>query len=153
MTTHLSIIDQFVSLWGRKDNPVLATKAEIDEVENSLSMILPESYKYMVQKYGDVYTPNILDTIVEKNVELVDVQNFSLPKQAAEDTMAYEKAGMPGGHFAFASDCMGNLFCFRIDECKEISTEPSIWFFDHDFVTMDKAYNNFYEWLNNYLKL
>jgi len=140
-------------LWGRKDNPVTTTKAEIDEIENSLSIILPQSYKYMVQKYGDVYTPNLLDTIVDKDIELVDVQNFALPKQAAEDTIAYENAGMPKGYFAFASDCMGNLFCFRIDECNTINNEPAIWFFDHDFSTMDKAFSNFYEWLSNYINL
>ena len=60
--------------------------------------------------------------------------------------------GMPEGFICFASDCMGNMFCFKIDECKD-KQEAGIWFFDHDFCEIEKIFNNFNEWLEAYIAL
>ncbi|HEY6019507.1 MAG TPA: SMI1/KNR4 family protein, partial [Candidatus Paceibacterota bacterium] len=82
-----------------------------------------------------------------------DIQNFLLPSQMLEDTRAYEAAGMPKGYLAFSSDCMGNMFCFKIDECKIQLNDPSIWFFDHDFVEIESIANGFIEWLEKYVEV
>jgi SMI1/KNR4 family protein SUKH-1 len=149
----IDLIDTFVSKWNRNEEPRYATTQEVEEVENKLKILLPESYKYLVKKFGDVYTPNVLDEIVDRELEISDVQNFSLPAQAAEDTAAYIEAGMPDGFLAFANDCMGNMFCFKLNECTVEIKEPPIWFFDHDFITIKKIYNNFGDWLTKYVEL
>ena len=43
--------------------------------------------------------------------------------------------GMPKGHILFASDCKGNMFCFKLDDCMSKQVDLPVWFFDHnDFV-------------------
>lgn len=151
MNTSCSVVDKFVALWNKNEALVSATSHDIQKLESTLGIRLPNCYVYLITKYGDLYAPNLLDAIVEKELELNDIQNFLLPNQILEDTKAYEIAGMPEGYLAFASDCMGNMFCFKIDECKRQLNEPSIWFFDHDFVEIESIANNFNEWLGNYV--
>lgn len=153
MKNEIEKINKFATKWQRNSNSLTSTVNEIEEVENKLNIKLPKSYKYLVQKYGDIYTPDILDAIVDKELDFADVQNFILPRQAVEDTLAYEEAGMPKGYFAFASDCMGNMFCFKLDECYDCDKEPPIWFFDHDFVEINKISECLIEWLESYIEI
>jgi hypothetical protein len=153
MNSANTVIDSFAQKWNRHEAPTLAEESELLEVEAKLNANFPNSYRYFVLKYGDVYSPDILDKIVDKEFDLSNVQNFMLPGQAVIDTEAYEKAGMPTGYFAIASDSMGNIFCFKLDECRKTDQEPSVWFFDHDFTYMKKIFDGFDVWLKSYADL
>lgn len=153
MANKLDIIDRFKEKWDLNDSPNFATAEEIKHLENKLSASLPESYKYLTNKYGDIYSPDILGFISDKEIELFDVQSFFILNQVIEESKAHEEAGMPGGYIAFASDCMGNLFCFNLEECAIGAPEPAIWLFDHDFTEMKKISSSFIEWLNTYVDL
>lgn len=50
----------------------------------------------------------------------------------------------------FASDSMGNIFGFLSADLKSEHESSSVYFFDHDFDTVDKIANSFSEWLNEY---
>jgi hypothetical protein len=153
MSISCSIVDEFVALWNVSETLAAANSHDIQELESPLGIKLPNCYVYLITEYGDIYSPNLLDVIVDKELELNDVQNFLHPNQMLEDTKAYEAAGMPKGYLAFASDCMGNMFCFKIDECKNQTIVPSIWLFDHDFLVIKPIANSFNVWLGNYVGL
>ena len=146
------IIRKFVEIWGVEQDPKLASTEEIDSAEKHLGFALPKEYIELVTKYGAVYCPNLLDQIVELEAEIPDVQNFSLPSEMIEQTQMYTQAGMPEGFLAFASDCMGNMFCYEVSELKNSKT-AGIWFFDHDFCEIEKINENINEWLSSYIEL
>ena len=150
MSPEFQIIDEFVKKWNQNESLLSATNDDISNVENVLNIILPKSYKYLITTYGDIYTPDTLETIVDKEVDLNDIQNFELPNQAIEDTKSWQEAGLPSGYYAFASDSMGSMFCFKNSECQNKAQEPPVWFFDHDFVEIEKISENFLTWLGCY---
>jgi hypothetical protein len=150
MNTQFSTIDEFVKNWNQNDSLQTATLEEIEKVENQLNLKLPNSYKYLVTHFGDLYTPDTLETIVDNDLEINDVQDFDLPIQALERTQSWKKAGLPTGYYAFASDSMGNMFCFKYDECNNENSEPHIWFFDHDFIEIEEEAENLLSWLKRF---
>lgn len=150
MSEYQNIFQTFVEQWGSKSETKKSSDNDIQKLEATFEILLPEEYKYFINQCGDVYCPNLLDTICDNELELSDVQNFFLPDQAIKDTDAYIKAGMPEGYFAFASDCMGNMFCFKIEELKNKSIKPAIWFFDHDYVSMEKISDSFVDWIQKF---
>jgi len=145
-------IKEFVDIWGVEQAPKFASTEDIESAEKHLGFSLPKEYVELVTKYGDVYCPNLLDEIVDLEAEIPDVSNFSLPSEMIEQTQMYIQAGMPEGFLAFASDCMGNLFCFKVSEIKQTET-AGIWFFDHDFCEIEKINESFNDWLCSYIEL
>lgn len=150
MTEEFSAIDKFVKKWNKNESLTPGASKDISDVEQSLNITLPSSYKYLVTRYGDIYAPDLLDAIVDEEYDLNDLQNFELPTQALKDTKAWQETGLPPGFYAFASDCMGNMFCFKNSECQSENQEPPIWFFDHDFVEIEKIAENLTAWLDSY---
>jgi hypothetical protein len=54
----------------------------------------------------------------------------------------------------FASDSMGNLFCFRrVAPDSPRADDAEVWFFDHEFCRDSKVADSFDAWLLSYLKL
>ena len=145
-------IKSFVEIWGVEQEPKYASTEDIESAEKHLGFSLPKEYVELVTKYGDVYCPNLLDEIVDLEAEIPDVQNFCLPSEMIKQTQQYTKAGMPEGFLGFASDCMGNVFCFKVSEIKN-SEAVGIWFFDHDFCEIEKINENFNKWLCSYIEL
>ena len=60
---------------------------------------------------------------------------------------------MPSGFIAIANDCMGNFFCYRLSDCRGPESEAPIWFFDHDFVEVERIFDNLEQWLGSYAAL
>ena len=145
-------IKKFVEIWGAEHDSKFASTEDIDSAEQHLGFVLPKEYIELVTKYGDVYCPDLLDEIVDTEADIPDVQNFSLPSEMIEQTEMYIQGGMPDGFLDFASDCMGNMFCFKVAELKN-SEAAGIWFFDHDFCEIEKINENFNEWLSSYIEL
>ncbi|UFH60331.1 SMI1/KNR4 family protein [Sulfurovum mangrovi] len=150
MNTVFSKIDEFVKKWNQNESLQPATLEEIDKVERHLNIKLPKSYKYLMTRYGNLYTPDILETIVDNNLEINDLQDFDLPAQALERTESWQKAGLPVGYYAFASDSMGNMFCYKNSDCSDESFEPHIWFFDHDFIEIEQESENLLSWIKKF---
>lgn len=147
------VIREFVETWNCNRALRTATTEEILETEAAIGLTLPSGYKTLVSLYGDVYTPDILDAVVDQNLDLPNIQNFILPREALEDTRLYVSAGMPEGYFGFASDASGNMFCFSLNDLAGGTGDSAVWFFDHDFVDMTKQSDSFVEWLNSYVEI
>lgn len=150
--SNIEIIKQFISAWSASEEQPKASEQDVKDAESVLGFSLPKGYVDIVTKYGSVYCPDLLDAIVEEEADISDVQNFDLPEDLLKNTEMYIGMGMPEGFVCFASDCMGNMFCFKSEECKG-QPESGIWFFDHDFCEIEKIFDNFYEWLEAYIAL
>ena len=110
-----------------------AAEADVNYMEAALKTVLPASYRTFITSWGEAFTPSLLTLIVNKELNLFDVQNIPLPRRAVEDTQLYWSGGMPSHLVGFANDCMGNLFGFA--RLKPDSARPSdapILVFDHD---------------------
>ena len=62
-------------------------------------------------------------------------------------------SGMPKGHVLIASDCKGNMFCFKLSDCASKQIDVAVWFFDQGLCTITKVSDSFTEWLAEFNKL
>ena len=107
-----------------------------------------------MQKHGAVQTPSVLSLIVDGEHEQWDVMSISKIAELIEGTKGYWSAGMSEQLVGFASDSMGNLYCFRRVASKTPRADDSeVWFFDREFCSDSKVADSFDEWLLSYLKL
>ena len=146
-------IDLFVKNWGTKQTMVPIEMHDIDALESQLTAILPDSYKYLISTYGLVHTPNVMTKIVDLNVEVADVQDFLSLGDVSSLSKLYEMSGMPKGHILFASDCEGNMFCFKLAECQSKQGDAPVWFYNHSLCTIEKVSESFGDWLEQFNKL
>ena len=146
-------IDLFVKNWGSKQSMTPIDSADIAELEQRLAAILPNSYKYLLSNYGLVHTPNVLSRICDLGVDISEVQDFLSLEDVYSLSKLYEMSGMPKGHVLFASDCKGNMFCFKLSDCECQLIDIPVWFFDHQLNTVKQVSSSFSEWLGEFNKL
>ncbi len=123
---------------------------DIVELETKLNTDLPESYKYLITTYGLVHTPNVLTRICDLGVDISEVQDFLSLEDVFSLSKLYEMGGMPKGHILFASDCKGNMFCFKLSDCENKQKDVPVWFYNHGLCTIEKAADSFSEWLEQF---
>jgi hypothetical protein len=123
---------------------------DIIELEKRLNATLPDAYKYLLSSYGLVHSPNVLTKICDLGVDISDVQDFLSLDDVFSLSKLYEMTGMPKGHVLFASDCKGNMFCFKLADCETKHADIPVWFFDQGFCTVKKVSNSFSEWLDQF---
>jgi hypothetical protein len=146
-------IDLFVKNWGTKDAMAPIDIDDIVELETKFNAFLPDSYKYLLSTYGLVHTPNVLTKICDLNVPISEVQDFLSLDDVFSLSKLYEMSGMPKGHVLFASDCKGNMFCFKLADCEHKQVDASVWFYNHGLCTVDKVSDSFSEWLEQFNEL
>jgi hypothetical protein len=149
----MNSIDLFVKNFGGKNSMVPISNSDIAELESKLGVFLPDSYKYLISTYGLVHTPNVLTKICDLGVDISEVQDFLSLEDIASLSKLYEMSGMPKGHILFASDCRGNMFCFKLTDCKSKQEDLPVWFFDQGLCTVNKVSNSFTEWLEGFNEL
>ena len=146
-------IDLFVKNWGTKQAMVPIDNHDIEALETKLNAFLPDSYKYLISTYGLVHTPNVLTKIVDLNAEISDVQDFLSLDDVYSLSKLYEMSGMPKGHVLFASDCKGNMFCFKLSDCETEQKDIPVWFYNHGLCTVNKVSDSFSDWLGQFNEL
>lgn len=149
-STVIHSIDLFVDNWGNKHAMTPIPLSDITELEQKLVAFLPESYKYLLITYGLVHSPNVLTTICDLNVEIVDVQDFLSVGDVFSLSQLYQMSGMPKGHILFASDVKGNMFCFKQSDCQQKNMDIPVWFYDHGLGTVSKVSDSFSDWLTQF---
>jgi len=149
----MNSIDTFVKNWGSKNAMVPIKRDDIAELESKLNAFLPDSYKYLISTYGLVHTPNVLTKICDLNSDVSEVQDFLSLDDVSSLSQLYELSGMPKGHILFASDCKGNMFCFKLNECASQQADAPVWFFDHGACTVTQVSHSFTEWLEQFNEL
>lgn len=149
----MNSIDLFVKNWGSKSAMVPISDHDIKELESKLTVFLPDSYKYLISTYGLVHTPNVLTKICALNSELSEVQDFLSLEDIYSLSSLYEMSGMPKGHILFASDCKGNMFCFKLTDCTSQKKDLPVLFFDYDLCTVTTVSDSFIGWLEQFNEL
>lgn len=145
-------IDLFIESWCNKSTMTPITGHDIDELESALSIILPDAFKYLISTYGLIHTPNVLTKICDLNSNVSEVQDFLSLEDIYSLSKLYEMTGMPKGHVLFASDCKGNMFCFKSSDCESKTADVPVWFFDQGMLTVTKVSNSFTAWLEAFNK-
>jgi hypothetical protein len=143
----MTSIDLFVKNWGSKQTMVPISSDDIAELESKLKAYLPDSYKYLLSTYGLIHTPNVLTKICDLGVEISEVQDFLSLEDVFSLSKLYEMSGMPKGHVLFASDCKGNMFCFKLSDCENKQIDVPVWFYDYGLCTVTQVSHSFTEWL------
>ena len=140
-------LSRFVEKWTIPDYPperVLA--ADLREAAKRLGFKFPSDYEREVLDVG-LPRPTIalLDAIVERELDVASVGDFYSPEEIVSDTTAWRAIGMPDHLIAIAADDSGNKFCFST---LQLDTErQGMWFFDHDFGTVEEIASSFSAWI------
>lgn len=146
-------IDAFIQRWGNQSMMAPIPTQDITTVETTLNILLPESFKYLISTYGLIRSPNALTKVCSLSSDVSQVQDFLSLDDMSSLSKLYELTGMPKGHILFASDCKGNMFCFKATECETQQVDLPVWYFDRDIGTVTKVSNTFIKWLDNFNKL
>jgi hypothetical protein len=149
----LNSIDNFVKKWGSKNTMFPISTDDISALEIELTLFLPDSYKYLLSTYGLVHSPNVLTKVCDLNSNISAVQDFLSLDDVLSLTKLYELTGMPKGHILFASDCKGNMFCFKLTDCVNKKIDIPVWIYEQKNCSVKKVSTSFIEWLNEFTKL
>ena len=146
----MNSIDLFVKNWGSKQAMSPIASADILALKTRLTATLPESYKYLLAHYGLVHSQNVLTKICDLGVDIAEVQDFLSLEDVDSLSKLYEMTGMPKGHILFASDCKGNMFCFKLSDCGTSNKDAPVWFYNHDLRTVSQVADTFSAWLDRF---
>jgi hypothetical protein len=137
---------------ARPEVPVFAS--DLDQAEERLGVLFPIAYREFATTYGVVSAPILLDLIVKNEASLWDIRSFFSASECADTTEMCRSGGMSARLVAFASDSMGNIFCFdQGDLLNERPDDAPVWFFDHEFCEDSRLSESFDSWLKAYLAL
>lgn len=146
----MQAIDIFIDNFCNKQNMTPIAPADILVLEERLSATLPESYKYLLLNYGLLHSPNVMTKTCDLSVEFTQVQDFLSLEDVYALSKLYELSGMPKGHILFASDCEGNMFCFKLSDCLQATSDIAVWFYHQNMQTIEKTADTFQQWLGEF---
>lgn len=143
-------LGRFIALWTHADYPPDIVSADaLERAEQDLQFRFPADYRSAVLQSGlPRPTIDLLDTIVDRNLDLPDVSDFLSPSDVIAVTRDWRPLGLPANLVAFATDCMGNLFCFAADT--GAGEASPIFLFDHDEKSVDLIAHSFTGWIEGY---
>ena len=76
---------------------------------------------------GNIWTPDILDFVVDKEPDLADVQ-FRTPDEIFDDKINFWTKQVSTDIIPFATDYMGNIFSFLASDLKQKTETADIYF-------------------------
>ena len=143
----------FVDRFNKNDSNKPESEADIVSFEQEYGITLPLDYKEFLKVYGDIWTPDILDLMDDKELDFPDVQEFWKLHQIKKDKNNGWTSQLDTNLIPFASDCMGNIFGFKMNELKGAVDATNIYFYDHDFESIELVSESFTKWIEEYLKI
>ncbi len=141
-------LSRFFEKWTNSNyppQPVLA--ANLRKAEELLAFNFPSDYESEVLCVG-LPRPTIalLDAIVERELDVSSVGDFYSPEEIVSETTVWKDIGMPCHLIAIAGDESGNKFCFSALQLN--TDQQGVWFFDHDFGTVEEIASSFSAWID-----
>lgn len=150
MTPQEQIYSTFAERFHKGDNSALVSEVDIAVIEANTKVRLPKAYTAFLMKFGPVYTPDILDIVVLRKSPIIAVQEFLAPADVIESSASIGIKSC----VAFATDCSGNVFCFkRLPKAEPRLDDAPIWLFDHETGKSSKVAPSFDTWLSNFAQL
>ena len=146
-------MDRFIALWTHPDSaPESVVEEELQGAEHRLQTHLPTAYRNAILEFGlPKPTIELLDAICDRELDLPSVGNFLGPKEIVEVTEDWRDLGMPEELVAFATDGMGNLFCFPTNS--NVSDDQPVFLWDHDSKEVESVASSFSGWIEGYCRL
>ncbi|HYD13482.1 MAG TPA: SMI1/KNR4 family protein [Allosphingosinicella sp.] len=140
---------RFAELWTHPEYPPTpVSEFNLRAVEKDLGFTFPTDYRDAVVQVGLVSpTIELLDTIVNRELDMADLSELLEPNEILATTEVWREMGLPADLVAFATDCSGNLFCFGPNGA------PTIFLFDHDFGTTREVAPSFSQWIDRFCAL
>ncbi len=149
-----AILLAFAVQWGDPTYPpLIVEKSELEDAEKTLGVLFPEDYKAGILSGGmPSFTPALLDAIADLQIDLHDLSALNPPDQIVEETLGWREIGLPKNLIVIGYDSMGNKFCFDVADLQS-DTVPSapVYFWDHDFDTVELVGASFPEWIGSYI--
>lgn len=141
---------RFITLWTHGDyGPEPVSEEELERAERQLQTRFPADYRSDLLQFGlPRPTIELLEAIVDRGLDLHDVGDFLGPSEVVTVTEDWRALGLPETLVAFATDCMGNLFCFATDG--GVDEAAPIFFFDHDQGSIDAVASSFACWIDEF---
>lgn len=149
----MSIFNLFSNKYNKSDDAKPSTQSNIDSLEREFQINLPNDYKNFLLNYGNIWTPDIVDLIVDEDLDLNDVQQFWDIKSIINDKKNEWTSQVSLDIIPFASDCMGNIFAFSSKDLQQKKEIADVYFFDHDFDTVEKIADSFINWIDRFNKI
>ena len=146
-------LSRFIALWTHPEHtPDPVSEDDLDDAEGRLQTRLPTDYRNAVLQLGlPRPTIELLDAIVDRELDLRDLSEFLSPAEIVSVTQDWRDLGLPEELVAFATDCMGNLFCFPMQA--DGGGEVPVFFFDHDERTVDVIASSFTRWIEEFCRV
>lgn len=143
-------MSRFVALWTHPAHvPARVSRDDLEGVERRLQSQLPREYKDAILAFGlPQPTIDLLNSICDRELDLRDVSDFLGPDEMVEVASEWRDLGLPEELVAFATDCMGNLFCFAT-EAGAGGVQP-VFFWDHDSKEVDIVAPSFSRWIEDF---
>jgi len=143
-------LSRFIALWTHPQHPAdSVSREELEGAERRLRTSLPPDYRNAVLQFGlPRPTIELLGAIVDRQLDLRDVSDFLSPAEMASVTQDWRDLGLPEQLVAFATDSMGNLFCFPTEP--DASGAAPVFFFDHDSRTVELIAPSFARWIDDF---
>lgn len=141
-------IDDFINQWCGKKAMVPVAIDAITACEEKMKLSLPKSYQYLISTYGLLHTPNVMSKTCTIGSRIGQTQDFLSLEDMSALTELYQMSGMPKGHVLFASDCQGNMFCFKRADCLVETRDCPVWFYDNNTREVTQVAESLSEWLN-----
>ncbi|HTA63569.1 MAG TPA: SMI1/KNR4 family protein [Bacteroidia bacterium] len=151
MTTE--IFKAFADRFNKSDTAKPASALEVEKLEKEFKVFMPADFKDFLLRVGNIFTPNILSLIVDKNIELNGVQEFWDIERITWDKKNEWTSKLETDLIPFASDCLGNLFAFMASDIKQQKQTAVVYLFDHEFDTIEKKAASFTEWVDGFNKI
>jgi len=126
---------------------------DINQFEKDYSIRFPDDFRKFLLEFGNLWTPNILDLIVDNDSDLNDIQDFWKIERIRYDKAKEWTAQLEFDLIPIASDSMGNIIGYSTKEITYINQNSTLYFFDHDFDTIEPINKSFTEMLKSYLVL
>lgn len=143
-------IDVFIENWCGRSAMTPISLEDITELESSINHILPRAYKYLLNTYGLVRSPNVMSKTIDLDTKLAQVHDFLNVDDVSSLSRLYEMSGMATGYILFASDSSGNMFCFKRTDCDVQQDDCAVWFFNSGSYTTNLVNHSFIEWLKGF---
>ena len=72
----MEIFNKFRERFDKNDDLEKASESHIEKLKAELNIIIPNQVKLFLTEYGNIYSPEILDLIVDNEINLWDIQEF-----------------------------------------------------------------------------
>ncbi len=144
---------EFVEKWAHYQTASV-TPAALDGAEQRLGTLLPAAYRAGVLALGAPSTRvSLLKTIVDQDIDIADVQDFFPPFDIVRFTEEWRTLGLPQDLIAFASDCSGNLFCFKTEASQERPQDAPVWLWNHEVNRARRVASSFEDWIAAFCRI